>query len=194
MTTTENRASRTVLERLPDTLYPSQDSYNLGAILGVFGFRPGKAAWVEIVHRLSEIGGQEWGWKYADNVFRGRQRASEPFARAIETLYQQVVQRQPGAIAGAQLVSVYAQPGQVPEGVVLPRSFTWARCAHPACAALFIQRTRRQRYCDPTCGDVHRADLRRVKPTEYRCPDCGRVYPSRFALSGHQAQCGLKRL
>lgn len=185
-------ASRTVLEGLETALQERADSFSLDDILAGLGLKAGKAAWIEVTRRLSEIGREPWQWKYTDNVYHGRQKASQPFAQAIEVLRQQLTRRQPGAIAGAELMQVYAQPGQFPAGVVIPRTFTWAFCAEPSCATPFIQRNKNQRYCDPSCGDAHRAELRKTAKPEYRCPDCHHTFKNRFALSGHLAQCDLR--
>ena len=57
----------------------------------------------------------------------------------------------PYGVAGAEVVKIYAYPGQVPEGTLLPRSGKVIACARPGCMVKFIQTNPFQKYHDTEC-------------------------------------------
>ena len=62
----------------------------------------------------------------------------------------------PAGVGGAVLVKVLVQPGQVPEGAMIPRTAKAVKCWNPACAVVFVKTHPNQRYHDPECNPRNR--------------------------------------
>lgn len=91
---------------------------------------------------------QPFSRKYISALEHGRERVTEKIAAAYYEI-DGVSKEIPAGIAGAELVKVLAQPGQVIEGALIKRTMQTKACARPGCKVVFIGLGK---YHDPECA------------------------------------------
>jgi hypothetical protein len=77
----------------------------------------------------------------------------------IATTFDEV----PTGVGSAVYVRVLAQPGQIPDGALIPRGTKTERCARPGCGVIFIKTNGRQKYHDPDCARLDRQRIRKLQ-------------------------------
>lgn len=62
---------------------------------------------------------------------------------------------QPAGVSGTEAVTVYALPGQIPEGVYIPLGAKVVRCKRPGCPVVFLRTNNFQEYHHNDCREAH---------------------------------------
>lgn len=136
-------------------------------ILESLGIAPTFDNFEDIAKRLSKLAGidKPWTAKYVHSVYKGYKgcQASPAMGRAVMA-WAETVDNVPVGVAGSEIVQVYAYPGQVPAGTVIPRSAQVISCARPGCIVKFIRVHPFQRYHDPECQKEWQKDRRKIEP------------------------------